>query len=177
MNRKVHISECCFCVAEAASTPTEPWLLACLIDWSGMHLVRTLDGGNSRGAWQATNLLGQPESDSNLPATGSSHVDFSYELARSSSNPPQSVCSERSQNSLLGQVSLVLALYSDLLKVAEFLLLDALDLETLVLDALPHLLALLEVVKALLLLDLGVHLDLVAANRCTRGHPPSQTTL
>lgn len=63
---------------------------------------------------------------------------------------------------------MVLALNAELLQISKLLSLDALNLEALVLNALAHLLALLEVVKTMLLLDLGIHVDLVAVTQATK---------
>ena len=59
-------------------------------------------------------------------------------------------------NLLLRQVSLVLVVDSQFLQALELCLLDAFDLDTLVLEPLPDLAALLEVVKSFLLLDFVV---------------------
>jgi len=66
-----------------------------------------------------------------------------------------------SQNSLFGQVSLVLALNSEADKTLQFVSLNSLDLKSLVLDALANLAAFFEVIEADLLGRLGVHTDLV----------------
>ena len=68
-----------------------------------------------------------------------------------------------SQNSLFRQVGLVLALYSEADKTLQLAGLNSLNLESLVLDALAHLAALLEVVESGLLGRLRVHTDLVPA--------------
>ena len=70
-----------------------------------------------------------------------------------------------SQNSLLCEVGLVLVSDSKSLEAVKFRLLDAFNLETLILDSLADLLALLEVVKTLLLLALSVHSNLVTRNK------------
>ena len=66
-----------------------------------------------------------------------------------------------SQNSLFRQVGLVLALYSEADKTLQLAGLNSLNLESLVLDALAHLAAFLEVVESGLLGRLRVHTDLV----------------
>ena len=66
-----------------------------------------------------------------------------------------------SQNSLFRQVGLVLALYSEADKTLQLAGLNSLNLKSLVLDALTHLAALLEVVESGLLRRLRVHTDLV----------------
>ncbi len=70
--------------------------------------------------------------------------------------------SSASHNSLLGEIGLVLALDSECNETLQLLFLDALHLEAFVLDALANLSTLLKVVKAVLLLRLRVHADLVA---------------
>jgi len=71
------------------------------------------------------------------------------------------MCVMISQNSLFGQVSLVLALNSEADKTLQFVSLNSLDLKSLVLDALANLAAFFEVIEADLLGRLGVHTDLV----------------
>ena len=68
-----------------------------------------------------------------------------------------------SQNSLFRQVSLVLALYSEVDKTLQLLSLNSFNLKSLVLDTLTHLAALLKIVESRLLRCLRVHTDLVAA--------------
>lgn len=63
---------------------------------------------------------------------------------------------------------MILFLNAELLQISKLLGLDAFNLDALVLNALAHLSALLEVVKTLLLLDFGVHVDLVAVTRATK---------
>ena len=74
-----------------------------------------------------------------------------------------------SQNSLFRQVGLVLALDAKVDKTLQLLRLDSFHLQTLVLDALAHLTALLEVVQSCLLRRLRIHADLVPA------HPQRKT--
>lgn len=57
---------------------------------------------------------------------------------------------------------MVLALDSELLKAIQLRLFNSFNLETLVFSLLADLAALLEIVEAILLLDLGVHSNLVA---------------
>lgn len=70
-----------------------------------------------------------------------------------------------SKNSLLRQVSLILVSDAELLEPYEFLCLDSLDLETLIFKSLPNHGTFLQVIKTLLLLDFGVHANLVTMTR------------
>ena len=62
---------------------------------------------------------------------------------------------------LLGQVSLVLVVDSQFLQALKLAVLDAFNLDTLVLESLSNLTALLEVVESALLLDFVILADLV----------------
>ena len=66
-----------------------------------------------------------------------------------------------SQNSLFGQVGLVLALYSEVDETSQLVGLNSFNLKSLILDALAHLAALLEIVEPCLLRCLRIHTDLV----------------
>jgi len=70
-----------------------------------------------------------------------------------------------SKNSLLCKVSLILLSDAELLEPLHFLSLDSLDLETLVLKSLSNHGTFLQVIKTLLLLDFGVHANLVPMTR------------
>ena len=66
-----------------------------------------------------------------------------------------------SQNSLFGQVSLVLVVYSKTNKSLQLASLNSFNLKSFILDALANLATLLEVVKAVLLGSLRIHANLV----------------
>lgn len=70
-----------------------------------------------------------------------------------------------SQNSLLGQISLVLVGNADVLQVIQLLFLDVFDLDAFFLDLLAHLATFLQVVQTRLLLNLGVVADLDSIKR------------
>lgn len=80
---------------------------------------------------------------------------FFYELAQAL------MCVMSSQNSLFGQISLVLAFYTKLDKTLQFLALNSLHLKPLVFDTLADLSALLKVIEAVLLGNFGIHANLV----------------
>ena len=90
---------------------------------------------------------------------------FFYELAQAL------MCVMSSQNSLFGQVSLVLAFYTKFDKTLQFLALNSLYLKPLVFDALADLAALLKVVQAVLLDNLSIHANLVPVHKkCAHSH-------
>jgi hypothetical protein len=94
---------------------------------------------------------------------------FFYELAQAL------MCVMSSQNSLFGQISLVLAFYTKLDKTLQFLALNSLHLKPLVFDTLADLSALLKVIEAVLLGNFGIHANLVPVHKkCAYSHQEGQ---
>lgn len=73
-----------------------------------------------------------------------------------------------SQYSLFGQISLVLAFNAELNESTQLLSLDSLDLKSFIFDTLTNLATFFQVVKAVLLLYIRVHADLVTNSLCVR---------
>ncbi len=146
MNRKLHISECCFCVTVSQRGCSVSY--AC--NQHGLGLLFPLD----------------------LPVNSAIVLyilDFSYELAQ-----PLPALSH-SDNSLFLQVRLVLVGNTKALQTLQLLTLDSFHLQAFVLNFLANLAALLEVVKALLLYCICVSTDLISVYKKVRAHAHANT--